>query len=54
MMYGSNIIMLYTLNLNNTICQLYFNKTGRKKKIISVSEDVENLEPSYTAGVNIK
>ena len=53
MMYGSNIIMLYTLNLNNTICQLYFNKTGRKKKI-SVSEDVEKLEPSYTAGVNIK
>ena len=24
--------MLYTLNLHSAICQLYLNKTGRKKK----------------------
>lgn len=31
MMYTSQIIMLYTLNLYSTICQLYLNKTRRKK-----------------------
>ena len=31
MMRVSQIIMLYT-NLYSTICQLYLNKTGRKKK----------------------
>ena len=33
MMYVSQIIMLYTLNLYRAICQLYLNKTGRKKKL---------------------
>ena len=28
MMYVSQIIMLYTLNLYNAICQLYLNETG--------------------------
>ena len=31
MMYGSQIIMLYTLKLYSAVCQLYLNKTGRKK-----------------------
>ena len=34
MMYASQIIMLYTLNLHSAICQLYLNKTGRKKLIM--------------------
>ena len=31
MMYVSQIIMLYTLNLYSAVCQLYLKKTGRKK-----------------------
>ena len=27
---NSKIIILYTLNLKSAVCQLYFNKTGRK------------------------
>ena len=30
MMYVSQIIMLYTLNLYSAVCQFYLNKTGRK------------------------
>ena len=30
--YVSQIIMLYTWNMYNAICQLYFNKTGRWKE----------------------
>ena len=30
-MYGSQIIMPYTLNLHSAVRQLYVNKTGRKK-----------------------
>ena len=33
MMYVSQIIMPYTLNIYSAICQLYLNKTGRKKEI---------------------
>ena len=32
MMQVSQIIMLYTLNLHSAICQLYLNKTRRKKR----------------------
>ena len=32
MMYGSQIVMLYTLNLESVVCQLYLNKTTRKKE----------------------
>ena len=32
MMYVSQIIMLYILNLYSILCQLHLNKTGRKKK----------------------
>ena len=32
MMYLSQIIMPYTLNLYSAVCQLYLNKTGRKKR----------------------
>ena len=31
MMYVSQIIMLYAVNLYSAVCQLYFNTTGRKK-----------------------
>ena len=31
MMYVSQIIMLYTLNLYSAVWQLYLNVTGRKK-----------------------
>jgi len=30
MIYVSQIIMLYTLNIHNAVHQLYLNKTGRK------------------------
>ena len=29
MMYVSQIIMLYILNLHTAVCQLYLNKSGR-------------------------
>ena len=32
MMYVSQIIMVYTLNLYSAVCQLCLNKTRRKKK----------------------
>ena len=32
MMYVSQFIMLYTLNLYIAVCQLYLNKTGREKE----------------------
>ena len=31
MMYVSQIVMLHTLNLFSAVCELYLNKTGRKK-----------------------
>ena len=31
LMYVIQIIMLYTLNLHSAVCELYLNKTGRKK-----------------------
>lgn len=31
MMCVSQIILLYTLNLDSAVCQLYLTKTGRKK-----------------------
>ena len=34
MMYVSQSIMLCTLNLYSAVCQLYLNKTGRKKGIL--------------------
>ena len=30
-MYVSEIILWYTLSLYNAVCQLYLDKTGRKK-----------------------
>ena len=32
MMYVSQVIMLYTMNLYSAVCQLYLNKTGFKKR----------------------
>ena len=32
MIYVSQIITLYTLNLHSVVCQSHLNKTGRKKK----------------------
>ena len=31
MIYVNQIIMLYTLNLGSPVCQLYSNKTERKR-----------------------
>ena len=31
-MYASQIIMVYTLNLYNIVCQLHLNKTEKKKR----------------------
>ena len=31
MIYASQIILLYTLNLYSAVCQLYLSETGRKK-----------------------
>ena len=46
MVYVSQIIMLYTLNLYSAECQLYLNKTRRKKK--------EYLTTSKTASTSRK
>jgi len=35
MMYVSQIIMPYTLNLYIIVCQLYLNKTRRKSKLVT-------------------
>ena len=32
-MYGNQIIMLYTLNIYSVICQLHLNKTEREKTL---------------------
>ena len=32
MLYVTHIIMLYTLNLHSAVCQLYLNKTTKKRK----------------------
>ena len=31
-MYANQITMLHTLNLYSAVCQLYLNKTGRKRE----------------------
>ena len=31
-MYVSQIVILFTLNLDSAVCQLYLNKTGRKRE----------------------
>ena len=37
MVYGGQIMMLYTLNLYGVVCQLSLNKIGReKKKVLSL------------------
>ena len=35
MMYLSQIIVLYTLNLQGAVCYLHLNKIGSKKSILS-------------------
>ena len=46
MMYGSQIIMLYTLNSYSAIYQLYLNKTGRKKEY-GKEENIVNTEKRF-------
>ena len=41
MMYVCQIIMLYTLNLFNAVCQLYLNKTGRKKNTFQLTVNLK-------------
>ena len=36
MIYVSQVIMLYTLNLHSAVCQLYLNKIGREEKVPSI------------------
>ena len=36
MMYVSQIIMLYTLNLYSAVCQLYLIETGRKNTLLTL------------------
>ena len=43
MIYISQIIMLYTINLSNAVCKLYLNKTGRKKIFNKIRSDINNL-----------
>ena len=40
MMFVSQIIIPYTLNLYSAACQLYFNKSEGKKKSITWAEKV--------------
>ena len=44
MMYAHQIITLYTLNFYSAICQLYLNKTGRKKKKFPIVGNGKNDE----------
>ena len=41
MIYVSQIIMLYTLNFYSAVCQLYLNKTGRKKIFFSIQDRIK-------------
>ena len=43
MLYVSQIIMFYTLNLHSTVHQLYLNKTGRKKNWLKEIENLNSL-----------
>ena len=43
MIYISQIIMLYTINLSNAVCKLYLNKTGRKKIFNKIRSDINSL-----------
>ena len=38
MMYVSQLIMLYILDIRNARCQLYLNKTGRKKSLFAQND----------------
>lgn len=44
MMYVSHIIMVYTLNVYNIVCQLHLNKTEKKREedIIPLKTKKEN------------
>ena len=44
MIYLSQIIMLYTLNLYSAVCQIYLNKTGRKKTYIYIKNTKDNQQ----------
>ena len=43
MTYISQIFMLYILKLYNAVCQLYLNKTGRKKIHLIPQSDMHVL-----------
>ena len=40
MIYASQITMLYTLNAHSAACQLYLNKTGKKKEFLQRIETI--------------
>ena len=53
MMYVSQIIMLYTLNLYSAVFQLYLNKTGRKKNKVKPNETLKEPEENIDEYLNI-
>ena len=51
MIFVSQIIMLYTLNLYTVVCQLHLSKIGRKKNNYNLYFDPESL-PDLTISLN--
>ena len=45
MMCVNKIIMFYNLNSHNTVCQLYLNKTGRKRRYRAKGKKKKNPKP---------
>ena len=51
MMYVSQIVILYTINMHSALCQLYLNKTGGKKCMAAILFDTQN--PIWSVDVSI-
>ena len=47
MMYVSQVIILNILNLHSAVCELYLNKTGRKKRVYTRKSKVKNKNDKY-------
>ena len=54
MMYVNQIIMLYTLNLHRALCQLFLNKTGRKKLYLKKKKHLKVCTLVLAIGLGIK
>lgn len=51
MIYVSQIIVLYTLNLNTTVCEVYLSKMGKRKMNSNLAEHQSNV--LFTDLVNV-